>query len=143
MARVIGWFGLAALLVGGVALTPRPALAQEQGPSPICQGARPVVTTYQGGAGGTVRHRGRIVLIQDLFEADSRIRNARVTTTIVNFNGVEGVVAELTEDELGRTVSYSFPAWLLDAYRGNTGAIIADLESGNLKDRLSPASAGC
>lgn len=56
-------------------------------------------------------------------------------TTVTNYRGVEGLTRTTVHSTIfGDRTTYFIPGWLLRAYGGDTGRILADVESGRLSD---------
>lgn len=98
--------GLLALVAVGVPLGAAPGYAQ----TACSDGAAEVVTTYTDARGITV-------------------------TTTENYRGVTGLTLLVEENTGSRMENLTIPAWLQDAYGGNSAAIHLDLERGLLQRR--------
>jgi hypothetical protein len=127
IARMLG----AATAAVALAMPAGAVLAQTSSPagSTGCGPAAPVTQTV------TIVDRDVVE-----FGVGERTRLGTVSQTVTytntyNYKGVRDLTQVIRRDDTGTTETYLAPRWLLDAYGGNLGAIIADLRLGFLKDR--------
>ncbi len=58
-----------------------------------------------------------------------------IVVTITDLLNVQGLVLSIVAQDSDLRFAYSYPAWLVEAYGGNTHAIQQEIESGRLHDR--------